>query len=94
MTIHELAARFGVSRRTIHKWRRQGIIPPPFGARRGPAARYGQAHIEGIQAWLALRHHFVSGAEALVHCRANGMTLTQYLHEREASVRDFGIGTA
>lgn len=94
MTIHELSDRFGVSRRTIHNWRQRGIIPPPLGTRRGPTARYGQAHVEAIQAWLALRHHFVSGTAALAHCREHGMTLTEYLREREASVRDFGIGIA
>ena len=89
MTIHDLAQRFNVSPRTIHKWRRRGIIPPPLGGRRH--ARYGVAHVEAIVAWQALRHHFVSGSEALAHCRENGITLAQYLAQREASVRAFGI---
>lgn len=83
---------FGVKRRTIHKWRERGVMPAPFGARRGPSVRYGQVHVESIQAWLALRHHFVSGTAALQYCRETGMSLSQYLHERESAVRDFGIG--
>lgn len=90
MTIHDLTARFGVSRRTIYTWRRRGVLPPPYGP--SCAARYGQAHVEAIEAWLALRHHFVSGAEALAHCRERGITLPQYLKERDASARAFGIG--
>lgn len=93
MTARELADRFGVSRRTIHDWRERGIIPPPHGGR-GLAAHYDSEHVEAIQAWLALRHHFVTGAAALAHCRENGITLTQYLHEREDSVKAFGIGIA
>ncbi len=94
MTIRELAERFGVSHRTIHKWRMRGIIPPPFGSRRGPACYYGQAHIEAIVAWQALHHHFVTGSAALAYCAEAGITLPEYLAEREASVRDFGIGVA
>ena len=94
MSAYELAERFGVSRRTIHEWRRRGIIPPPLGGKRGPTARYGQMHVEAILAWRALRHHFVSGTQALVYCRENDITLVQYLAEREASVREFGIGVA
>lgn len=93
MTNRELADRFGVSPRTIHDWIQRGIIPRPRGGR-GPAARYDSEHVEAIQAWLALRHHFVSGAAALAYCRENGITLTRYLREREASVRAFGIGVA
>ena len=92
MTIRELADRFGVSPRTIHCWRARGVIPAPLGTRR--YARYGQVHIEAIQAWLAIRHHFVSGAAAVAYCRENGISLSEYLREREASVRDFGIGIA
>lgn len=92
MTARELADRFGVDHRTIHKWRERGVIPPPLGTRRHP--RYEQTHIEAIQAWLAIRHHFVSGAAAVAYCRENGITLSEYLKEREASVRDFGIGIA
>lgn len=94
MTIQELAQRFGVSPRTIHSWRQRQIIPPPLGGKRGPSARYGPAHVEAIQAWLALHHHFVSGSQALAHCRANGITLPEYLHQREIAVREFGIGIA
>lgn len=92
MTIRELAERFGVSPRTIHGWRERGIIPAPFGSRKH--AHYGQVHVEAIQAWLALRHHFVSGTAAIAYCRENGISLSEYLREREESVRDFGIGIA
>lgn len=92
MTSRELAARFGVSRRTIHDWIQRGIIPRPRGY--GRWARYGVEHVDAIQAYLALRHHFVSGAAALAHCREHGITLNQYLRERERSVREFGIGVA
>lgn len=92
MTIHDLAERFGVSPRTIHKWVRRGIVPKPWG--HAASSRYGLPHVEAIQAWLALRHHFVSGEQALAHCRQRGITLAQYLREREASVKEFGIGCA
>lgn len=92
MTGNELAERFGVSRRTINDWVQEGIIPRPTG--RGPNARYTTVHVEAIQAWFAFRHHFVSGAEAIAFCRESGITLTEYLKQREASIRDFGIGVA
>ncbi len=93
MTSRDLAARFGVSHRTINEWVRRGVIPPARGGP-GPAAYYDSEHVEAIQAWLALRHHFVSGAAAIAYCRENGITLAQYLRERESAVRDFGIGVA
>ncbi len=94
MTSRDLGERFGVSYRTIQHWRRVGVIPPPFGSKRGPGCYYGQPHIEAIIAWQALHHHFVSGKEAIAHCREKGITLAQYLAEREASVKTFGIGVA
>lgn len=94
MSIHELARQFGVSERTIHDWRRRGIIPPPFGGPRGPTCSYGQVHVDAITAWMALRHHFTSGAAAIAYCRENGITLRDYLKERETAVRTFGIGIA
>lgn len=94
MTSHELCQRFGISRATFYVWRKRGIVPPPTVGRRGPAVRYGPEHIAAIEAWLALRHHFVSGAAALAYCRDNGITLTDYLRERESSVKLFGIGVA
>ena len=93
MTIRELADRFNVSPRTIHQWRGLGF-PPPLGDRRGPVCRCGQEHVEWIVAWQDLHHHFVSGVQALAYCRDNGITLTDYLKQREASVREFGIGVA
>lgn len=83
---------FGVKRCTINKWRRIGVIPAPVGRNR--YARYEQTHVEAIRAWLALRHHFVSGTAALAYCRESGISLSEYLREREQSVREFGIGIA
>jgi hypothetical protein len=92
VTIQDLCDRFGVSPRTIHCWRTRHGFPPPTGGRRH--ARYGRVHIEWIVAWQALHHHFVSGQQAVAHCREEGITLPQYVAERERAVRDFGIGVA
>lgn len=94
MTIHELCQRFGITPSTFYVWRRRGIVPPPRGPKRGPGVRYSQEHVAAIEAWLALRHHFVSGSAALAYCRATDITLAQYLAEREASIKLFGIGVA
>jgi transposase len=93
VTIHDLAARFGVSVSTIYSWRRRHGMPPP-NPPRGPCASYGPEHVEWIQAWQAHRHHFVSGAEALAFCRENGISLREYHLLRERAVREFGIGVA
>lgn len=93
MTIDELCDRFGVRRKTIYWWMQRGIVPRPYGGR-GPNARYGQAHVEAIQAWQALRHNNTSGAQVVAHCRERGITVRQYLIEREQAIKDFGIGVA
>ena len=54
-SVHELADRFGLSYRTIQKYRQQGLIPPPT-PRRGPLARYGLEHVERIQAIRDIVH--------------------------------------
>jgi transposase len=93
MTMQDLCERFGVSPRTIHDWVQRDIVPRPFGGR-GPGASYGQVHVEAIEAWLAHRHHFVSGSEAVAFCRENGITLREYHLLRERAIKDFGIGVA
>lgn len=92
MSIDELCDRFGVTRNTVHSWRKRGIIPAPFG--QGKGSWYGNPHVEAIEAHRALQHNNVSTQAALAHCRESGITLTQYLKSRELSIQTFGIGIA
>jgi DNA-binding transcriptional MerR regulator len=92
MGIGELADRFGVSTLTIKSWKQRGIIPPPYGKNKG--AWYGRAHVEAIEAHLALQHNNVSSPAAAAYCREAGITPLQYLRLREQSIRTFGIGVA
>jgi DNA-binding transcriptional MerR regulator len=43
MTISDLEQKSGVSRRTIHFYTQQGVLPPPEGT--GGGARYGEIHL-------------------------------------------------
>lgn len=56
-TRSELAERFGVSPDTVTKYVRMGVLPPPEPPR-GPLARYGQPHVERMEAiwgWNGLK---------------------------------------
>ena len=92
MGIDDLCDRFGVTRNTVHSWRKRGVIPPPYGS--GKGAWYGRAHVEAIEAHRALQHNKVSTTDALIFCRETGITLVQYIQQREAAIRSFGIGIA
>ena len=43
LTIHDLAQKSGLSRRTIHYYAHEGLIPSPRG--NGPSATYGEEHL-------------------------------------------------
>lgn len=90
MTVHELAARFGVTPKAIQRYRERGIIPPPYGRTRN--ARYGLAHVEAIEDYHALKHAFVYPAHALAFCREEGIPLRQYLRDRLQSATDNALG--
>ena len=90
MTIHELAARFNLKPLTIRGYVARRIIPPPYGTTRN--ASYGLAHIEAIEAYIALKNNNVYPAQALAHCQEAGISLRQYVLERERSIRLHGIG--
>jgi DNA-binding transcriptional MerR regulator len=92
MGIDELCSRFGVTRHTVHSWRRRGVIPPPYGKSKG--AFYGRVHVEAIEAHRALQHNNVSTKDAIAFCRESGITLTQYIKTREEAIQTFGIGIA
>jgi DNA-binding transcriptional MerR regulator len=53
MSIGELEEKLGVSRRVVHSWVAQGLLPPPL--RRGPRTRYDEATVLRIRAIGALR---------------------------------------
>lgn len=90
MTVHELAARFNLRPATIRQYTWRGIIPAPYGKDRN--ARYGRAHVEAIEAYLALKHAFVYPAHALAHCREEGIPVKQYLLDRLQSATDNALG--
>jgi DNA-binding transcriptional MerR regulator len=90
VTIDELRTPFGLSRHTIHDYVRRKIIPPPHG--RGRRARYGTVHVTAIRAWQRLRHFHVSGTEVVRYCQDEGISLDQYVDQRERAIKTFGIG--
>jgi DNA-binding transcriptional MerR regulator len=92
MGIDELCERFGVTRNTVHSWRKRGVIPPPYGF--GKGAWYGRQHVEAIEAHRALQHNNVHTTDALAFCREAGITLSQYIKTREEAIQTFGIGVA
>lgn len=49
VNIHELARRYNVTTRTIHRYTEEGIIPKPVPPR-GCTAAYGREHIEAMEA--------------------------------------------
>lgn len=86
MTIRELCQRLHIaSPRTVHWWVEEGIIPPPHG--KGRAARYGREHIEAIEAWRAIQHNNASGRQVAAFCREAGISLAQYVRQREDNIR-------
>jgi predicted DNA-binding transcriptional regulator AlpA len=92
VTIDELRAPFGLSRWTIYQYVKRGILPPATGTGRG--AHWTNAHREALAAWMALRHNNVSGSQAVAFCKEEGISLPDFLKQREASIRTFGIGIA
>ena len=52
-TIQELTDETGFTRRTVHFYTQQGILPPPAGA--GLGARYGEAHLLRLRLVPVLR---------------------------------------
>lgn len=93
MTAEELCSRFRISRNTLYSWRtRYATFPRPIGNTR--AARYTRAHVEWIEAFLALRHVSVSPAAADEHCREEGISLAKYVQDRHQSFKQFGIVAA
>lgn len=89
MTVHELAARFGLKPQTIRSYTLRGM-PAPYGRTRN--ARYGVIHIQWIEDYFALKHAFVYPAHALEHCREEGIPIKQYLVNRLQSATDNALG--
>lgn len=58
LTMHELNARTGTSKRKIYDWIRSGLLPAP--TRGGKGARYDDAFVERVMTILRLRHERVS----------------------------------
>lgn len=92
LTVYDLAQRFNVSPRTIHSYAWRGIIPPAIGA--GRAARYDRRHVEAIIAFQALKHNNATTREVVALCKELGISLSTYVKQREAAIREFGIGVA
>lgn len=47
LTIQDLERETGITRRTIHYWAHEGLLPSPRGA--GPSATYGEEHLVRLQ---------------------------------------------
>jgi DNA-binding transcriptional MerR regulator len=93
VTAEELCQRFRIARQTLNQWRlRYPTFPPPIGRTR--AARYTRAHVEWIEAHLALRHASVSTAAADAYCLEEGISLADYVQQRHTAFKQFGIGAA
>jgi transposase len=93
VTAEELCTRFHISRNTLYQWRqRYATFPPIVGKTR--SARYTHAHVEWIEAFLALRHVSVSTTAADEHCREEGITLAAYVRGRHHAFKQFGIVAA
>ena len=92
MHIDELRSRFNLSRDTIHHYVEKGLIPRPHGY--GRWATYGNEHVAAIRAYQALKDNNTSRAEVVAHCREEGISLVEYVHERETHIREFGLGVA
>ncbi len=96
MTIYDLCDLFNVSKKAIHKYRERGILRPPYGM--GPdrhATRnvyWGEAHVEDLRAYFALKHNNVTAKDAVRYCQETGITLREYVETREESIRRNGIG--
>lgn len=92
VTVNELIAQFDfpITPRTIEYYVAEGIIPPPTGKTR--AARYDHRHIEGIKAYRALQHSNVFGRHAVEFCREEGISLPEFVKQREDSLKTNGIG--
>jgi hypothetical protein len=92
MTIQELCDLCHINRRTYESWRQRypHLFPPPHG--KTFAARYGPEHIEAVRAFLALKHNFAPVTHVTAYCAETGISLLQYVKQREQSIRDHGIG--
>ena len=92
MTVREFADYLGVTISVVHHWVERGIIPPPIGKTRN--ARYTMKHVSEYRAWLDLKHNNASVKQVVAHCRERGISLKDYVTQREAAIRAYGIGIA
>ena len=92
MTIKELCERFNIKPGTYHKWRERypDFFPPPRGHTRW--SQYGPEHVEALNAFFALKHHFAPVAQVTAYCAETGISLKQYIQQREQAIRHHGIG--
>jgi DNA-binding transcriptional MerR regulator len=94
VTIQDLCSLFNIKPRTYHLWRARyrDAFPPPRG--HGMYARYDNSHVEALRAFLALRHNNIPATQAVAYCAETGISLTQFVAQRERAIREFGIGIA
>jgi hypothetical protein len=90
VTADELCQRLGISKRSLKHLISEGYLPHAHGHTR--RARYGMEHILAFHAYRALKDHNVILREALALCKETGLSLTDYVHGREAAIRQFGLG--
>ncbi len=57
LTLDELCERAGVTVRTVRYYISEGLLPPPTGA--GPAARYGQEHLDRLAIISELKDRYL-----------------------------------
>ena len=90
MHIDELRALFGLTRKTIHEWSYRGLIPPHNGCRK--YATYDNRHVEAIRAIRALQDLSPHLTDLGPFLKEEGITIQQYVAQREQSLREHGLG--
>jgi predicted DNA-binding transcriptional regulator AlpA len=65
LTMHEMVAKTGTSRRKIYEWIHAGLLPKPTSSGRG--VRYDDAFVERVMTIVRLRHEGLYRAEIRRH---------------------------
>lgn len=92
MTVQELANRLGLTCKQINKLVERGVIPPPVGVSRN--ARYSMKHVTEYHAYMDIKHNNATVNQVVAYCRKKGISLADYVRQRETSIHYHGIGIA